>query len=65
MNRRDFINRLARTGFLAVFAVMIGIFASRGKITRGNECVAEFQCKGCGKLKACRLPESEKFRKNG
>jgi hypothetical protein len=65
MNRREFVSKLARTGFLAAFAVMIGVFASQGKITRSSECVAEFQCKGCRKLKDCRLPESEKTRKNG
>lgn len=65
MNRRRFINALLRTGILGAFAILTGVFVAKGKITRDSECIADFQCRGCRKLKACRLPESENFRKDG
>jgi hypothetical protein len=65
MNRKHFILILLRTVILGIFALMIGIFASNGKITRPGDCVSGFQCKACGELKNCRLPESDTARNNG
>ena len=64
MNRRAFIQGLFRSGILGIFALMTGILAYKGKITRESECGLDFQCKACRKVKDCSLPESEKFRSN-
>ncbi len=65
MNRRSFIHALIRTGILTAMAIMVGLFASKGKITGPGDCVSGFQCNGCSKLNDCKLPESKKFRNNG
>lgn len=64
MNRRNFIHALIRIGILTVIAIFVGIFASKGKITRPGECVSGFQCNGCSSINNCKLPESKKFRNN-
>ncbi len=64
MNRRNFIHALIRTGILTAMAIMVGLFASKGKITRPGDCISGFQCNGCSSLNDCKLPESNKFRKN-
>ncbi len=65
MNRRSFIHALIRTGILSAMAIMVGLFASKGKITQPGDCVSGFQCKGCSSLKDCKLPESKNFRNHG
>ena len=45
--------------------VSSGVLVSRKQVVRENQCSANFQCKRCGKLSKCQLPEAETERQDG
>jgi len=59
MDRKTFIYRLIRGGLLASLALVAGILFARKQVTSVRECGPDFPCRGCSKLKRCRLPEAE------
>ena len=59
MNRRKFITTSARIGLLGGLLALSG-FAVR-KMLRPDTCTANPHCQGCGKYKACSLPQKQKI----
>jgi len=62
MNRKAFINTVARGGILALMALIAGIFYSRRQLSLERECGLNLQCRNCSKLSSCQLPGAEKER---
>jgi len=62
MVRRDFIERLARGGFLALIALVTGILFARRQVTLGIDCPGEAICRGCRDLERCTRPEATRER---
>ena len=60
MDRKRFIEQMARGGLLAVLALGTGFLLSRRQVTLQQECELNYQCRSCGKLKECQLPEAKK-----
>ncbi len=46
-------------------AIVTGVLVSRKQVSWDNQCSAGFQCRNCGKLSNCQLPEAETERKDG
>jgi len=65
MERKQFIQTLARTSILAVMVGLVAVFVKRESIASTSECGIDFQCKKCNKVKDCTLPEAENFKNNG
>ncbi len=65
MNRRNFIEKTGRGILLGGLAIVSGVLVSRRQVSRDTQCSANFQCKNCGKLSRCQLPEAETERKDG
>ncbi len=65
MNRRIFIERTGRGILLGALAIVSGILVSRRQVSLDTKCSANFQCRNCGKLSDCQLPEAETERKDG
>ena len=65
MNRRDFIDKSGRGILLGGLAVVTGVLIARRQVSRDAVCTANFQCKNCGKLTGCQLPEAEIERTDG
>ena len=59
MNRKAFINTLARGGILATMALLAGVLISRKQISIEKECGLNLQCRSCTGLKACEFPEAK------
>ena len=59
MNRKAFINTLARGGIGVSMAVLTGVLISRRQITLEKECGLNLQCRSCSGLKACQLPDAK------
>ncbi|BAX82113.1 hypothetical protein [Labilibaculum antarcticum] len=62
INRREFLRNGFRGLLLGGLAVMSGTLILRNYGGEEASCDFDFLCQGCDKLKACRLPEGEKFR---
>jgi len=65
MNRRNFIEKTGRGLLLGGLAIMSGVLVARRQVSRDTKCSANFQCRNCGKLSDCQLPEAEIERKDG
>ena len=65
MNRRNFIDQAGRGILLGGLAVVSGVLIARRQVSRDTRCSANFQCRNCGKLSNCQLPEAEIERKDG
>jgi hypothetical protein len=65
MNRRNFIETTGRGILLGGLAIVSGVLVSRRQVSRDTQCSAYFQCKNCGRLSRCQLPEAETERKDG
>lgn len=65
MDRKDFINTFFRISLLVSLAVLVGIFVAGKKTGLNAECNERTQCKACGKLSKCSLPEATKHKNNG
>ncbi len=65
MKRSEFINVFFRGSLLVLLGLLVGVFVSGEKIGLNAECTEREQCKACGKLSKCSLPEAAKYRNNG
>jgi hypothetical protein len=65
MDRRKFIERLARAGWLAVLAAAAGVLLARRQVKAPELCQKEGGCRTCPVLSGCGLPEAEKERNHG
>jgi hypothetical protein len=65
MNRRNFIDKAGRGLLLGGLAVVSGVLIARRQVSRDTQCSVDSQCKNCGKLSKCQLPEAEIQRKDG
>lgn len=65
MKRRDFIDKTGRGLLLGGLAVLSGVLVSRRQLSMDTQCSANFQCRNCGKLSKCQLPEAEMERTDG
>lgn len=65
MKRRDFIERTGRGILLGGLAIASGVLVARRQVSRDTGCTANFQCRNCGKLSGCQLPEAETERTDG
>lgn len=58
MDRRIFLNRVARGGLLSLLVLVTGILVSRKQVSLKASCTGDFQCRNCNKLNGCELPEA-------
>jgi len=65
MKRSEFIKTFFRVSLLVSMAVLVGFFAAGRKIGTNADCNERAQCKSCGKLNKCSLPEATKYKNNG
>jgi len=65
MNRRNFLDKAGRGILLGGLATVSGILIARRQVSRETKCSANFQCRNCGKLSGCQLPEAEIERTDG
>jgi len=65
MKRSEFINTFFRVSLLVSLAVLAGFFAAGKKIGQNADCNERSQCKACGKLNRCSLPEATKYKNHG
>jgi len=65
MKRSEFINTFFRASLLVSLAALTGFFAAGRKIGPNADCNERSQCKACGKLNRCSLPEAVKYKNNG
>lgn len=65
MKRRDFIDKTGRGLLLGGLAVISGVLVSRRQLSMDTQCSANFQCRNCGELSKCQLPEAEMERTDG
>jgi len=65
MNRRIFITQTGRTFLLGGLALVGGVLIARRQVSRTAACTANFQCRNCGRLSSCSLPEAETERYHG
>jgi len=65
MKRNEFIRTIFRVSLLVSMALLVGFFAAGRKIGNNAECNEPAQCKSCGKLNKCSLPEATKYKNNG
>ncbi len=65
MNRNDFFRKSGRLAILTGIGLLGAILAYDQKIETTENCTLAPQCKGCGKLTQCTLPQADKVRQNG
>lgn len=65
MNRKKFIELGGRGLLLGGLAILTGVLVSRRQVSLDTKCSANFQCRNCGKLSGCQLPEAEIERNDG
>ncbi len=65
MNRKKFIELSGRGILLGGLAIVSGVLVSRRQVSLDTNCSANFQCRNCGKLSKCKLPEAETERNDG
>ena len=65
MKRRNFIELAGRGTLLGGLALLGVVLVSRRQVSLDTDCTANFQCRNCGRLSGCQLPEAEIERKNG
>jgi hypothetical protein len=54
-----------RTVLLAGLALVGGILIARRQVSPDARCTVNYQCRNCGKLSTCALPEAETERHHG
>jgi len=60
MERRVFINNMARASILIGLSVISGVLLFKNGAT--EDCDFQFVCSKCSNLSGCRLPEANKFK---
>jgi len=58
MSRRNFLERMARGGLLALLALGGGLLFTRRQVTLGEDCTGIAACRNCRKLERCDRPEA-------
>ena len=64
MDRKLFIQNVARFCFLGVFTAGSVYLYKNNKIEAFEECMASGLCKNCGSFSGCNLPEALKYKIN-
>ena len=64
-SRRDFFKISGRLAILSGVGLMSAFLAYNQKIETPDKCSIAPQCKNCGKLSQCLLPQAEKERIDG
>ena len=65
MNRKDFFEHGGRWVLLSGIGMLSAFLVSNQKIVTPENCSVAPQCKNCGKLNQCTLPQAVKERENG
>jgi hypothetical protein len=65
MNRKDFFRKGGRLTILTGIGILSAFLAYDQKIETPENCTVAPQCKGCGKLSQCTLPQADKIRSYG
>ena len=65
MNRKDFFRKGGRLTILTGIGILSAFLAYDHKIETLENCTVAPQCKGCGKLSQCTLPQADKIRSYG
>ena len=65
MNRKNFFDLSGRYLLLGGLAIISGLLVSRRQVSLDTKCSENFQCRNCGKLSKCQLPEAEIERNDG
>ncbi len=65
MNRKDFFRKGGRLTILTGIGLLSAFLAYDKKIETPENCSIAPQCKGCGKLSQCNLPQVDKIRQDG
>ena len=65
MNRKDFFIKGGRLTILTGIGILSAFLAYDQKIETPENCTVAPQCKGCGKLSQCTLPQADKIRSYG
>jgi hypothetical protein len=65
MNRNDFFRKGGRLTILTGIGILSAFLAYDQKIETPENCTVAPQCKGCGKLSQCTLPQADKIRQDG
>lgn len=60
MNRKEFFQQGGRWVILSVMGIMTAFLAVNNKIVKAEDCIISEQCKNCGKLSKCELPQAKK-----
>jgi hypothetical protein len=64
MDRKEFIRSSLRWSILGLLVVFSGVLFYRRQIIPKKRCHLADQCRYCGSLTICTLPEALKYRKN-
>jgi hypothetical protein len=62
MNRRKFINNIARGSFLTALGAMSTVFIIQNKKNQDKQCYYEFVCNKCKKVDNCMLPQAALYK---
>lgn len=65
MKRKDFFKQGGRWAILSGIGLLSAFLAYNQKIETPENCSVAPQCKNCGKLNQCILPQAGKERENG
>jgi len=65
MNRKDFFKHGGRWVILSGIGILSTFLALNQKIVTPGNCSVAPQCKNCGKLSQCILPQANKEKNNG
>lgn len=65
MKRKDFFKQGGRLVILSGIGLLSAFLAYNQKIETPENCSVAPQCKNCGKLNQCTLPQAGKERENG
>ena len=65
MNRNDFFREGGRWAILAGIGLLSFLLIYDHRVSSNKNCSVLPQCKGCGKLSQCTLPQADKVRNNG
>ncbi len=65
MNRRDFINKVGRSGIFLGIAAVAGFALFKSSTQDVEACAIQPVCSGCKKMNNCSKPQALKAKENG